>query len=181
MSGIDQLIEKARGNDKAAFGGVYEYYVDGVYRYVFYRLFDKKDAEDVTEEVFLKAMTHISGYKAERGSFTGWLYGIARNSVIDHYREGSRQAAMVEAAAQRQNEQVNEESDVFVVETVRRALAGLTEEQREVIVLRFYAGLKISEVAEQMGKPETAIKALQRRASLQLAKILGGERDEAER
>lgn len=173
---LARLVNRAKNFDKKAFGEIYEMYVNGVYRYVYYRLFDKKDAEDVTEEIFIKAMTGIGGYQADKGSFTGWLYGIARNSVIDHYRLTRRQAAVVEAAALQQNERVDEEPDVFVVEMVRTALACLTEEQREVVVLRFYAGLKISEIAEHINKPETAVKALQRRASLKLAKVLGGER-----
>ena len=172
---LNQLIDRARNLDRNAFGEIYELYVDGIYRYVFYRLFDKKDAEDVTEEVFIKAMNGIAGYQTDRGSFTGWLYGIARNTVIDYFRLVRRETAVVEAAAARRTERAGEETDVFVVEMIRQALGDLTEEQREVIVLRFYVGLKISKIAEHMDKPESAIKALQRRASLKLAKSLGGE------
>ncbi|MFA5866712.1 MAG: sigma-70 family RNA polymerase sigma factor [Actinomycetota bacterium] len=172
---LNQLIDRARNLDRNAFGEIYELYVDGIYRYVFYRLFDKKDAEDVTEEVFIKAMNGIAGYQADKGSFTGWLYGIARNTVIDYFRLVRRETAVVEAAAARRTEKAGDETDAFVVEMIRQALGDLTEEQREVIVLRFYAGLKISEIAEHMDKPESAIKALQRRASLKLAKSLGGE------
>ncbi len=171
---LNKLIDRAKNLDRNAFGEIYELHVDGIYRYVFYRLFDKKDAEDVTEEVFIKAMNGIGGYQADKGSFTGWLYGIARNTVIDYFRLVRRETAVVEAAAARRTEKAGEETDAFVVEMIRKALAGLTEEQREVIVLRFYAGLKVSEIAEQMGKPESAVKALQRRASLKLAKLLGG-------
>jgi RNA polymerase sigma-70 factor (ECF subfamily) len=172
---LNELIRRAQNLDKNAFGAIYELYVDGIYRYVYYRLFDKKDAEDVTEEVFIKAMTGISGYQADKGLFTGWLYGIARNAVIDYYRSSQREKAAAENMTARQAESLREEPDMFVAEVVRKALAGLTEDQREVIILRYYAGLKISEIAEQMGKPETAVKALQRRASLALAKALGGE------
>lgn len=172
---LNELIRRAQNLDKNAFGEIYELYVDGIYRYVYYRLFDKKDAEDVTEEVFIKAMTGINGYQADKGSFTGWLYGIARNAVMDHYRLVRRQMTAVEAETAQRSERTREQPDVFVAEMVRKALAGLTEDQREVTILRYYAGLKISEIAEQMGKPETAVKALQRRASLALAKALGGE------
>ncbi len=172
---LNKLIDRAKNLDRNAFGEIYELYVDGIYRYVFYRLFDKKDAEDVTEEVFIKAMNGIVGYQADKGSFTGWLYGIARNTVIDYFRLVRRETAVVEAAAARRTEKTGGETDAFVIEMIKQALAGLTEDQREVIVLRFYAGLKISEIAVHMDKPETAVKALQRRASLKLAKLLGGE------
>ena len=172
---LSELIQRAQNLDRAAFGEIYELYVVGVYRYVYYRLFDKKEAEDVTEEVFLKAMTGIGGYQADKGSFTGWLYGIARNAVIDHYRLVRRQMTAVEAATSGWSESTRNEPDAFVAEMVRKALAGLTEDQREMIILRFYAGLKISEIAEHIGKPETAVKSLQRRASQALAKALGGE------
>jgi RNA polymerase sigma-70 factor (ECF subfamily) len=175
MDNVNQLIERAKNLDRNAFGEIYELHVDGIYRYVYYRLFDKKDAEDVTEEVFIKAMNGIAGYQADKGSFTGWLYGIARNTVIDYFRLVRREAAVVEAVAARRTEITGGETDVFVTEMIKKALAGLTEDQREVIVLRFYAGLKISEIAEHINKPETAVKALQRRASLKLAKLLGGE------
>lgn len=172
---LADLIDKAKNLDRAAFGDIYETYVDGVYRYVYYRLFDKTDAEDLTEEIFIKAMTGIKGFSPDKGSFTGWIYAIARNTLTDHFRSKKREVAMVEDVAAKQQKVTDGGTDALVIEAVRRALAGLTAEQREVIVLRFYAGLKISEIAEHMDKRETAVKALQRRASLKLAKALGGE------
>lgn len=173
-----ELVRRAQNLDKEAFGALYELYVDAVYRYVYYRLFNKQEAEDVTEEIFIKAMLGIEGYDEDKGHFTNWLYGIARNAVIDHFRESSRRALAMQNMKAQEPVSLRDEPDAFVAEVVKRALSGLTDEQREVIVLRYFAGLKISEIAAHMGKPETAVKALQRRASIALAKALGGEQGE---
>ena len=80
-----QLTAQALQGDKEAFGDLYEYYLEEVYRYVFYRVSNEADAEDLTEQVFLKVWENLPNFQ-QRVPFKAWLYRIARNTVIDHYR-----------------------------------------------------------------------------------------------
>ena len=176
MEHLERIVDRAQNGDKRAIAALYEEYVDAVYRYVYYRLFEKSETEDVTSEIFLRALRGIGGYRRDKGSLKGWLFGIARTTLADHYGQAARRAEVA------RNPEIApiaaDNPDVFMEQAVKSALAWLTEEQREVIVLRFYAGMTAGEVAVHMGKNESAVKALQRRSLAALAKVLGGGNDE---
>ncbi len=168
------LIERARAGDSVAIAVFYEQFHDGIYRFLYYRISDVQAAEDLTSEVFLRMISSLSDYRQQNVSFQAWLYQIARNLSIDHYRKASnRNHTFLE-----ENLATGESSSGSGVErkltsiTLRQALTQINEDQRDVLVLRFVAGMPISEVAQALRRSENAIKALQRRGLIALRKIL---------
>lgn len=170
------LLEKASQADPVALGMLYDIYSPKIYSYIYHRVGQADLAEDMTGQVFMRMLEAIRSGHVWRTSFSGWLYRIAHNLVIDYYRRRQR-ASFVD---------IEEVSPVRAVrgdplrmveqhlesERLRAAMATLTEEQAQVITLRFLEEMSISEVAEIMDKSEGAIKALQYRAVLALRRAM---------
>jgi len=179
----ESLVKRAQQRDTAAFAAIYEEYVDRVYRYILLRVGTRVDAEDLTEQVFLKALESIDSFKWRGAPFGAWLFRIAQNLVVDFVRRKSRRQTSPleewEGVATGDPESAVE-LKLSIEETVA-AVARLTEAQRQVIALRFGAGLSIAEAAGAMGKSEGAVKALQHSALVSLRRILntrpGGVQD----
>ncbi len=175
----DELLAIAVSYDEAALGELYDRYEAKIYSYIFRRTGEQALAEDLTAQVFLKMLEAIRQGKAWHSSFSGWLYRIAHNLVIDHYRNRERQSYMEldEQAVSRSPEHnpvLTAEMNLDA-ERLRAAVRRLTDEQAEVISLRFLEGYSIIEVAEMMGKSEGSIKALQYRAVATLRNLLQHE------
>jgi RNA polymerase sigma-70 factor (ECF subfamily) len=133
-------------------------------------------AEDLTAQVFLRMLESIRDRKAWHSSFSGWLYRIAHNLVIDHYRRRDRQGTVdIEEAPPMASdlEDPVETAEMNIdAERLRAAIRRLTDEQAEVVSLRFLEGYSIAEVAEMTNRTEGAIKALQYRAVTTLRGLL---------
>ena len=173
---VDELVARAQAGDTAAFGALYDEYAPRVYRYLSARLSQQADAEDLLHRVFVKMIESIGRYRPTGTPFGAWLFRIARNAMIDELRARPRDVTIdvIDAispggssdpvgAAEREAER----------DEIRGALAELTEEQREVILYRFFAGLTTHETATLMGKREGSIRALQFRALQSLRRRLG--------
>ena len=176
-TGIDRLVAAAKAGDSEAFGAIFDAYHDGVYRYIASRVGRPSDAEDLTQVVFVKALEALPRYEARGIPFGGWLYRLARNTVIDHTRT-RRQHVELEALSERPDEGAGPEDLAAArqeVEAVGAALAELTDEQRDAIALRFFAGLSAREAAIAMGKQEGTIRGLQFRGIAALRRRLGLE------
>ncbi len=162
---VDALIARAQAGDAVAFDSLYGRFRQIVFRFLYYRVGETAGAEDLTSDVFMRVARALPGYRRQRASFQAWLLQIARNLAIDHYRRSRArpQSPLDEglATAGDELEQVAEQR--LTHERLRGALGDITEEQREVVVLRFVAGCSTAEVAAIVGKSETAVKALQRR------------------
>jgi len=170
------LLDRASRADPEAIGALYDRYVGRIYNYIYHRVGQADLAEDLTAQVFARMLEAIREGRAWRTSFSGWIYRIAHNLVIDHYRRRSR-ATFVEL--EEASPLVADGADpVRKVEArlegehLRAALGKLTEEQAEVIALRFLDEFSIAEVAAMMNKTEGAIKALQYRAVLALRRVM---------
>ena len=161
------LALRAGKGDAAAFGALYDRYVDAVYRYVFYRVRNDADAEDLVSDVFMRALRAIPRYEP-RVAFLAWLYRIARNAVIDRARRSRTQISFEDALAHPGVDQVVEPDAAILAlsdkEAVRGALAKLTPLQQEVIVLRFLEGYSTLEIAKLVGKRENTVRGIQFRA-----------------
>src|SRR5712692_312924 len=161
------LAVRASRGDVAAFGLLYDKHVDAVYRYVYYRVRDDAEAEDLTSDVFMKALRAIPKYEP-RQAFLAWLYRIARNAVIDKVRRRGRQVSYEDALAHPDAHQVVEpDTELLALSdkiTLRNALAQLTPLQQEVIVLRFLEGFSTLEIAKLIGKREGTVRGIQFRA-----------------
>ncbi len=172
-----QLVQEALEGDSEAFVKLYEAYVTRVYRFVFFRVSDRQTAEDLTSQTFLKAWDHLEQCQARDVPFGAWLFRIARNTVIDYYRSRRHTSPLdIDPAAQDGlSDALDELEKREETEGVRRALQGLTDEQREVLTLKFIDGLTTNEAAQVMGKRPGAIRALQMRGLQSLAAILTGK------
>jgi RNA polymerase sigma-70 factor (ECF subfamily) len=171
----EQLVQRAKAGDRNAFAQIYDLYADSVYRFVFSRVSSEAAAEDLTSQVFLKAWESIARFHERGVPFRAWLFRIARNSVIDHYRT-SKPHVCIDLIP---NESADPDGDVAAkVETkweeekLAEAMTQLTEDQQQVLALKFLAGLSTEEAALVMGKRAGAIRALQMRGLQALAKIL---------
>jgi RNA polymerase sigma-70 factor, ECF subfamily len=169
------LVRRAQEYDPVAFGEIYERYYLGVYKYIYYRVGDQALAEDLTMEVFVKAMEAIDSFSFRGVPFSAWLYRIASNLVIDHFRRQPSQPALsleekLVAASEHPTWALETE---FAHQALQRALAELTDDQQQVIVLKFVDGLSNLEVAQILGKTEGAVKSLQHRALASLGRVLG--------
>jgi RNA polymerase sigma-70 factor, ECF subfamily len=171
----ENLVRRAQQGETEAFSQLYEAYFDKIYRYMAVRIQNEMEAEDMTQQVFIKMLKSIDSYTIKGIPFSSWLYRIAHNQLIDHYRMQNKRATVpIDEIPERANDddpQRNFEQKMDV-EQLMQATKKLTAAQQEVISLRFTGELSIAECAEIMGKSEGAIKALQHSAVLALRKTL---------
>ena len=178
------LVRRAQQKDQEAFARLYEGYFDKIYRYIVIKIGNQTEAEDMTQQVFLNALESISSFRWQGFPFSAWLYRIAHNQVVDHFRKKSKRPATFDDPPLHISDS-NKDADPHKVternmdmEQLLEASQQLTEAQREVISLRFTSDLSTAEVAKIMGKSEGAVKALQHSAILALRKTLVVETDE---
>jgi RNA polymerase sigma-70 factor (ECF subfamily) len=172
---LDRLVLEAKGGDPGAFGRLFDEYHEPVYRFIANRVNRPSDAEDLTQLVFVKALEALPRYEVRGVPFGGWLFRLARNTIIDHARTRHDHAEL-NAAADRATDEAGPDEVTLLrqdLDAVARALADLTDEQREAIELRFFAGLSAREAAEAMGKQEGTVRGLQFRAIASLRRSLG--------
>ena len=169
-----ELVRRAQQGDAQAFGALYEQHVDRVYAYIAHRVGNRADAEDLTEDVFLRALVHLNRFRW-RGSLLPWLLTIARSLVADHWRRRSREAEWSAAPSTAIDNLTEVVERRWQREQLRAAAAELTELQQQVIALRFAAGLSIAETAQVMDRSENAVKNLQHKAIAALRRRLKQE------
>ena len=172
---IERLVREARDGDAWAFGLLFDHYHLPVHRYIASRVQRPSDAEDLTQLVFVKALEALPRYESRGIPFGGWLFRLARNTVIDHVRTRHDHADLDAALGRAGTEAGPDEVTVArqELDEVAAALASLTDEQREALSLRFFAGLSAREAAVVMGKQEGTIRGLQFRALAALRRQLG--------
>jgi RNA polymerase sigma-70 factor (ECF subfamily) len=179
------LVQRAIGHDAEAFGRLYDMHLDRVYRHIFYRVGNEQDAEDLTQQVFLKAWQAIDRYKKMTSPFIAWLMTISHNLVVDFYRARyKRDKAYLEADITVDEsvpgpEQVTEAR--FDQQQVRRAVLQLPRDQQHVILLRFVEGFRNAEIASILGKSEGAIRVILHRGLVALRYILEKENGNVEK
>jgi len=155
---------------------------ESIYRFIASRVHRPSDAEDLTQHVFVKALEALPRYESRGIPFGGWLFRLARNAVIDHVRTRHDHAEL-DSIIEWTHGEAGPDEIVAIrqeLDSVSAALAGLTDEQREAISLRFFAGLSAREAAEAMGKQEGTVRGLQFRAIAALRRQLGIEPDGTE-
>src|SRR2546426_10664957 len=173
------LAHRAKAGDPQAFAALYDQYFELVYRYVYYRVRQIEEAEDVTSEVFFRALRAMPRYEP-RQPFLAWLYRIARNAVIDRARAARPRVSFEDALAHPDAGDHVIDPDARILATDRRArlktaLGTLTAEQQEVVILRFVEGLSAEEVGKIMGKRAGTVRGLQFRALQALKKNITAE------
>jgi RNA polymerase sigma-70 factor (ECF subfamily) len=162
-----------------AFGELYDRHHRRIFRYVWGRVRDEQLAEDLTGEVFTRMVASLSTYRPTGAPFQVWLYRIAHNLVVDHYRKEGRRVIVpldyVENLSVEKNDPLSVVERRLTLERVKNALTRLDPSQQEVVVLRFLAGLSLKEVALTLGRTVAAVKSLQHRGLVALRAALEQE------
>ena len=172
-SRLAELLIKAKSGKEEALAELYKQYFDRIYRFIYYRTGHKETAEDLTEDVFVKAFKGISSLE-QSATFEGWLYRIARNLVIDHYRSQKTIIGLdeVENTLEYETNLIDVADLQSRQQTLLKLMRGLTQEQQTVIKLKFFDDLENSVIAQMLNKSEGAIRVIQHRAILKLKELL---------
>ena len=167
------LLAGARRLEPRALAAIHDRYYPTLYRYLLYRTSDEHAAEDLASEVFMRFLDGLHAGKAP-DNLPAWLFGVAAHLVADHFRRQSRrpQAPLTEELAAPESGPEGQAELRLRQAAVRRALTELTDEQQQVLALRFGEGRSIEQVAQAMQKSVTAIKQLQFRAVAALRRKL---------
>jgi RNA polymerase sigma-70 factor (ECF subfamily) len=172
---LDRLVANAKRGDSQAFGQLFDEYAGPIHRFIASRVNSPSDAEDLTQLVFVKALEALPRYEVRGIPFGGWLFRLARNAIIDQIRTRRDHLPRVTALT-RETDDAGPEARAALrddLDRVAQALTELTDDQREVIELRFFAGLSVLETAVAMGRQEGTVRGLQFRAIAALRRTLG--------
>lgn len=172
------LVQRAVEHDAEAFGKLYDMHVDRIHKHIYYRVGNEADAEDLTQQVFLKAWQAIHRYKKTTSPFIAWLMTISHNQVIDFYRTRKDKAyieaeILADGPASRP-EQTTEAS--FEQQRLRRVILQLGGDEQQVVILRFIEGFEFAEIASVMKKKEGNVRVILHRALVKLRDILEKEK-----
>lgn len=180
------LIKKAKDGGADAFGMLYDNYLPKIYRFVLLKVSHREEAEDLTHHAFLKAWENIEKYKEEGFPFSSWLYKIARNAIIDHYRsiKHSKNDLYLEEVEERMGE-LPEKEEMPIDERLDRrmevfrissAIKKLKDVEQDIVIMRFVDDLPHEEVARVVGKSVSATKLIQHRAVKKIKDILSKQK-----
>ncbi len=170
------LVDAAKAGDQRALSELYQTYFPRVYRYILARTGSPHDAEDLAEEVFMRVLEAIERFQHREAPFSAWLFRIAHNAVISQRRKETARGKSgpllegIPVSTTAPDELVEQR---LIINEVMEAARKLPEAQRQVITLRFSAGLSVAETAQAMGKGEGNVKVIQHKAIAKLREMLG--------
>lgn len=171
---LSELVAKAQNGDIESFGRIYDLLLDRIYRFMYFRVNNEEDAEDLTETVFMKIWEGLKGYKDTGVPFEAWVFRIARNSVTDYYR--TRKANISTDEVSEVEDQSDSVEDIvganLTKEKVLEALKRLLDTYKEIITMKFIEELENEEISQILDKPVDQIRVLQSRAIKALRKVL---------
>ncbi len=173
-SEVAQLVDRAAGGNFEAFGQLYGIYLDRIYRYAFYQVKDSMTAEDITEEVFVKAWKAIGSCKGKGHTFNAWIYRIAHNHIINTLRDMRKCVSMEMENLTGLSDPGLEVEMKLDQQELMEVVADLPQNQRQVVILKFVEGLDSREIGKIMSKSGGAVRILQMRALTTLRQKLGG-------
>jgi RNA polymerase sigma-70 factor (ECF subfamily) len=171
----ESLVEQAK-TDPAAFGQLYELYVERIYNFIFYRVGNHHEAEDLTAKVFYRALNHIPHYHQRGIPFAAWLYRIARNLVANWHRDNQRRQVVALDKAKLQEDgrttphraaELSNEREILLA-----AIQQLAPERQQLLTLKFVEKRSNAEIGRLMGRSEGAIKSLYHRTLVTLKSLL---------
>jgi RNA polymerase sigma-70 factor (ECF subfamily) len=173
--GDDELAERAKSSS-SAFGTLYDRHVRRIYSYIYYRVGQKAEAEDLTERVFVQALENLPRYEYRGAPFSAWLFRIAHNLVANWHRDtGRRPQAPLEEAGDRQTERADPSAGALDAEEqreLRAAVARLPADRQLLLQMKFVEERSNADIAAQMGRTEGAVKALLHRTLVALRQEL---------
>jgi len=160
-----QLIENCLNGKMEDFGELYQIYADKIFKFIYYKTHHRETAEDLTSQTFIKALQGISSFNPDKGKFSSWLYKIAKNLVIDHYRATKIEENVEDIWDLSSKENVARDAEISdQIEQVKKYLLQFKKEQREIILMRVWGELSYAEIAEITGLSESNCKVIFSRA-----------------
>ena len=169
---LDRLAAHTANGDKLAFERIYGLLVDDLYGYVRGQCDDDPTAEDLLAEVFLRAWRSASRYRGGSRRYRRWIFAIAHNLVRDHWRARRRDLPLLDVASVHAEAAAEAATGEDEERRLKRAIAALTDEQRQVVALRYYSNMSHRDIAAIMGKREGAVRALLVRALRRMRKVM---------
>ena len=170
----EQVIKQVKNGDAEAYGMLYEQYAEVIFRYVYSHLESRLDAEDLTEEIFLRAWRALPKYDERGLPFSAFLFRIARNSLIDYYRQHKAVQSIedIELQSTRSRDRRRPVDVRIENRNLRETIAKLREDYRNVLIFRFLSGLSPEETAQVMQRSVGAVRVLQHRALTALKDLM---------
>lgn len=155
------IIKLCQKGETEKFGLIYDKYVKQLYNFIYYKTFHKETAEDILSQVFLKALNKINNYDPKIGSFSSWIYKIARNQIIDHYRTKKTNINIEDVWNIEDDSNISLDTENKIkLEKIKKYLSKYSVEQREIIMLKIWEGLSYKEISEVVGKSEASCKMM---------------------
>jgi len=177
---VRKLVDAARGGDRGALEELYLIHFDRIYSYLHVTVGNRHDAEDLTTQTFLKMLESIGKFRWGSAPFSAWLFRIAHNLAMDHFRAARRWQPEEEVPEPEPDESTSAEAgalDAIGQKSMLTLIDDLSSEQQQVLTLKFVFGFSNGEAATILGKTEGAVKSLQHRALVTLHKKLERQPD----
>jgi RNA polymerase sigma-70 factor (ECF subfamily) len=172
----DGMVAEAAKTDPHAFGELYERYYARVYRYVYHRVGNAADAEDLTAVVFMKALEAMHSYRCTASGFAPWLFRITHNAVVDHYRRDRKHHTLDDLPHEAPTgDPVSNVLRTERQDELRSLLTHLSPDQRDVVLMRYAADLSFSEIAAALSKNEAAVRMLLHRGLRKMKAVMDDE------
>jgi len=154
-----KIIKRIQNGELELFGQLYDNYLKKIYSFIYYKTMHKETAEDLTSKTFFKALDNIKKYDINKGNFSSWLYKIARNNVIDHYRTKKPETNIDDFWGLSSNQDIESEIDINQkLEDVKKYLQKLKADQREIVIMRLWDNLSYQEISDITGKTVASCK-----------------------
>ncbi|MDP3729172.1 MAG: RNA polymerase sigma factor [bacterium] len=177
LEGEYQFIKEAKQGNKEAFGQLYDHYLPKIYRFVYLKVTNQSEAEDLAHDVFLSAWQNMHRYNYQGLPFSSWLYQISKNAVIDFYRT-SKKNIHIDAVSEdifEVNERIPETLDIILItEKMKKIILKLKPDYQDVLIMRFVEDLSYEEIAAALDKSEGSIRLTQHRALKELKSFYDG-------
>ena len=189
LTGEAKLVERCLSGDDAAWETIVTSYARRIYNLGYRYTSRREEAEDLTQEIFIRVYQNLKSYRPEAGSFQNWVFKVARNLIIDHYRQsrrfrqtgGSEELETLELAEEKLPNPQRAVERSEATRFLRDGLASLSPELKEAVILRDLEGMAYQEIAELLSIPEGTVKSRINRGRIELARLLGKRRAQAER
>lgn len=167
-------IEACQAGELGSFDDLYQRYAERIYRFVYFKTFHKETAEDITSDIFMKAMERINQFDKSKGTFSAWIYRVARNTIIDHYRTAHPTDDIEEGIPFMSSTNIEREVEADVaLEKVKEAIRTLKTDQQEIVIMRLWDGLSHEEISQILGMTESNVKQIFSRTIRKLREDFG--------
>jgi RNA polymerase sigma-70 factor (ECF subfamily) len=174
---IRALVERGQNGDREALEELYLIHFDRIYSYLHMTVGNRHDAEDMTTQTFMRMLESIGRFKFQSAPFSAWLFRIAHNLSMDHFRANRRWQPEEEVPEPQGSEERSAEDEAFQSigrQSMLDLIDSLSAEQQQVLTLKFVFNFSNAEAATILGKTEGAVKSLQHRALVSLQKQISG-------